>query len=415
MGARFLVPWRADGGHRERLWAHCHKLWAQALPDIPIVIGASPEGPFNRSAAINDAAWGNWDVGVVLDADVIANPDHVLDAIWLASSTGRVALPYDRFTGLNTSMTERILRGYAGDWERGARFRSNRHESSIVCIPRALWDEIGGFDERFVGWGQEDVAFIQAARVLGGGIERIAGTVFHLWHPRAPERDKAQPDYVANQALGERYRRTREPEAMRELLAERAKARRAAFVGIWEKNLWNGTETKAGPGSTLAATKELREWLPRVLQELGVASVLDAGCNDSVWMPELPGYIGVDIIPAALEVARSKHPDRDYREADICRDELPRCDAIICRDALQHLSLKDGLSTLNNFRRSGAKWLLASSHRVGENSDIRSGGYYACDLEAEPFWLGPPSLEIADGTWDGGVKFPKKLFGVWEL
>ena len=188
MGARFLVPWRADGGHRERLWERCGTHWSQALPDIPIVQGSSPEGPFNRSAAVNDAARGEWDVGIVLDADVIADPARVRAAIQIASETGRVTLPYDLFLGLNKPMTDRVLAGYEGRWTSGVRFKSHTHESSIVVVPRTLWDSVGGFDERFVGWGQEDVAFIQACRVLGGGIERLPGVVYHLWHPKSPER-----------------------------------------------------------------------------------------------------------------------------------------------------------------------------------------------------------------------------------
>jgi hypothetical protein len=101
--------------------------------------------------------------------------------------------------------------------------------------------------------------------------------------------------------------------------------------------------------------------------------------------------------------------------ADICADELPRCEAVLVRDALQHLSLRDGLTALQNFRRTGAKWLLASSHGGEENTDITSGGWYPCNLEAAPFWLGEPRWSIPDGTWDSGVRFPTKSFGLWEL
>lgn len=228
MGARFLVPWRADGGHRERLWDHCAQHWSQALPEIPIVQGSSPEGPFNRSAAINQAAEGAWDVGVVLDADVFCEASQVRAAVRRTSETGRVTLAFDRFIGLNPLMTRKVLEGFKGDPKRGARFISDIHESSIVCIPRKLWDEVGGFDERFIGWGQEDVAFIQAARVLGGEIGRIKGPVFHLFHQKSPERHTRRPEYVKNQELGQRYRMTSTPEAMRELLggpSERTRSR----------------------------------------------------------------------------------------------------------------------------------------------------------------------------------------------
>jgi hypothetical protein len=406
---RFLVPWRSDGGHRERLWAFCRAWWRERFPDALIVEGSSPDGKFNRAAAINDAARGDWDVAIVLDADVLADPGQVRDAVELARSTGRLTLAYERFAGLTMGMTTRVLDGYEGRWGAGTRFRSTTHESSIVVVPRALWETVGGFDERFVGWGQEDVAFVQACRVLGGEPERVAGPVYHLWHERSPDRRAFDPQYRANQALGARYRETREPDAMRELLAER-------FNDIYRTNEWNGAGgTRSGPGSSLEATVLLREHLPAIIADLGVASVLDAGCGDALWMPELPGYVGCDIASEAIAAARSRHPDRSYVVADICTDELPRVEAVICRDALQHLSLLDGLTALQNFRRTGAKWLLANTHRGGTNNDVASGGFYEIDLEAAPFWLGEPVRSFPDGAWKRQNRYPHKAFGVWEI
>jgi hypothetical protein len=56
--------------------------------------------------------------------------------------------------------------------------------SCCIVIPRAVWDDLGGFDERFRGWGFEDMA-LQSIVVGLYGHERIAGDVYHLWHPIA--------------------------------------------------------------------------------------------------------------------------------------------------------------------------------------------------------------------------------------
>ena len=220
---RFVVPWRPDGEARNDLWAFTRARWERSFPEIDLVTSPGPDGPFNRSAAINDAARGEWDLAVVLDADVLAEPEQVEDALERAGATGRLTLGFERFVGLTPNMSKLLMKGYVGDWNRGARFRSEFHESSIVVVPRPLWDGIGGFDERFVGWGQEDVAFVQAARVLGGQIERVGGDVFHLWHARSPDRDPRLGQYRANQALGARYRETHEPNVMRALLSERTR------------------------------------------------------------------------------------------------------------------------------------------------------------------------------------------------
>lgn len=220
-GLLAFVPWRSDGDERDRLWAFCRTRWEAA--GLRIREGSSPPGPFNRAAAINDAASGAWDVAVVIDADVLpADMQQVYQAASHALDVGRVTLGFEMYVGLNPAMTARILDGYEGDdWSYGAVRRSRRHESSVVAIPRSIWDRTGGFDPRFQGWGQEDVAFAQAARVLGGGIDRVAGEVFHLWHRPSRERAKSAATYRTNQELGIRYREALDQGAINALLGER--------------------------------------------------------------------------------------------------------------------------------------------------------------------------------------------------
>jgi GT2 family glycosyltransferase len=211
---RYVVPYRADGGIREGIWAFCRGWWADA--GIFPVEAPSPDGPFNRAAAINAGASGPWDVLVVLDADVIAPGPQVYRAAENALGGG-LWLGFTEYLGLSAAGTEATIR--RGNPVRAKIRRSLTHESSIVAIGRGLWEELGGFDERFIGWGQEDVAFVQAARMLGY-IGRVPGTVYHLWHPVAREKRRSDPLWQANQALGRRYREARSATAIREILCE---------------------------------------------------------------------------------------------------------------------------------------------------------------------------------------------------
>lgn len=222
MDARFLVPWRPDGGVRDDVWAFVSAWWARECRDVPIVTADSPPGPFSRSRAINAAARGTWDVGIVLDADVIADGEQVRAAIDRATATGRLTLAFERYAALTQKGSDAARRGDTTVRDRNIRFQSMHHESSIVVVPRAVWDAVGGFDERFVGWGQEDVAFVHAARILTGQIERVSGTVWHLWHPSSPHKhQRRDPFYVAAQELGRQYRRANDRESMRRLLVGR--------------------------------------------------------------------------------------------------------------------------------------------------------------------------------------------------
>lgn len=163
----------------------------------------------------------------------------------------------------------------------------------------------------------------------------------------------------------------------------------------------------------MAATALIRRVLPELVAGVGARSVLDASCGEGFWMPDLPGYVGVDISPSAIAAARERHPDREYHVLDIVRDEPPRVDLVFCRDAIQHLSLREGWHVIQNLRRTGATWLVCSTHENGTNADVTAGGYYEPDMTALPFDLGPPWMVIEDGIWETGVRYPDKYLGVW--
>lgn len=205
-----LVPRRPDGGQRDRLWAFCSKWWAREHPDFDVIEGDDRAGRFNRARSLNTAkARTTADVLIAADGDVIIPPDQVEAAVKLAAETGRAVLAYEHkgYTPLTEQMTESVLGGYDGRWDTPQGFyrreRSDNHVSSCIVVPRALWERVGGYDERVEGWGPEDRIFHAMCRVLGGGVARVPGKVFHLWHPFSPERTqyKQSTDWKAGKAI----------------------------------------------------------------------------------------------------------------------------------------------------------------------------------------------------------------------
>jgi len=212
-----LIPRRPDPW-RDRFWQYVRAYLAETV-EWEVFEGVSEEGPFNRAAALNAAARRPWSVAVILDADTVVEGPR-LQAGVDAAREGVLAVPHDRFRSLTRRATAAVLRGQLSPAEAPVRWTREETKSSCLCIGRGLWEEVGGFDERFRGWGFEDAAFYAACRQLGG-VYRLGGPVHHLWHPRSPEKDPQLPEYVANRELAERYKAARGRAEMEALLAER--------------------------------------------------------------------------------------------------------------------------------------------------------------------------------------------------
>jgi N-terminal domain of galactosyltransferase len=236
MKTRLIVPRMEDGGHRDRLWEFCRAFWQRELPadeGFELVEGHHQgDGPFNRSAAINRAAFGSWDIAVLLDSDTIVDPSQVCSAIEEARASGGLVLPFEERHMLSPQGTATILGGFEGSWRRWVTATERGRVSCCVIVPRKLWDRVGGFDERFEGWGGEDEAFHAACAALGS-VRRKTGAIWHLHHRASTHHDRSAPLYRQALALCSRYHRAMpHPEQMGQLLSEPRTPDQIAVVAL---------------------------------------------------------------------------------------------------------------------------------------------------------------------------------------
>ena len=195
------------------------------------------------------------------------------------------------------------------------------------------------------------------------------------------------------------------------------------FQRIHDTNLWGAEASSSGLGSEMDATAVLRAELPRLFERLGVASLLDAPCGDAGWINHADlgvRYAGVDIVPSLIERLQSRAAAGEirgeYHLADITGDTLPRCDAILCRDALVHLSFANIERAVANFRASGAKWLIATTFPEWRaNADCEDGDWRALNFERAPFDWGPPVELLNENCAEAGGGWRDKSLGVWRL
>jgi len=66
-------------------------------------------------------------------------------------------------------------------------------------VTSALFDQVGGFDESFVGYGGEDTDFARSAEMIGVPLQWLRnGCAYHQWHPSSSPPTEHVESIVAN-------------------------------------------------------------------------------------------------------------------------------------------------------------------------------------------------------------------------
>ncbi|MGH2760940.1 MAG: class I SAM-dependent methyltransferase [Actinomycetota bacterium] len=184
-------------------------------------------------------------------------------------------------------------------------------------------------------------------------------------------------------------------------------------------NLWRGSESRSGPGSSLDETAAVRAELPRIVDAYGIRSVLDIPCGDFFWMKEVPleiAYIGGDVVKRIVDDNNRRYGSdrRRFIRLDLRVYPLPRVDLVLCRDILDHLSFSDIHGSIDNVIRSGATYLIATTYPERDaNEDIRSGDWRPVNLQREPFRLPDPIELINERSRKPG--YSDKSLGLWRV
>lgn len=209
-----LIPFRGDGGWRSRNFELVH---AQASRlGWPVHVGDSGDEPFSIARTWNQLAneAGGWDRAVRWAADfLIEDLSSVVDAV---ERCEHYTFAFDHVTKLNEVET---TKAHAGGQ---LPTRDDKVPfGGINVITRELWDTVGGFDPRFLGWGHEDRAFVHAVEVLFGARHRVPGRMFNLWHPRGDNRNYWARRHCNLKLYRDDYLSITDPDEMRAFLAAR--------------------------------------------------------------------------------------------------------------------------------------------------------------------------------------------------
>jgi len=225
----YLLTYRESGpDRRDNLLAVLS--WLRQWPEVEIIVveqdsvprldrgpmlpnGAAfayNAGPFNKAWGFNVAArMGSGPLLALADADVIV-PRALPEAI-RRCTPGHAVKPYRSIVDLSPEETACVRGGeftYAPTRPPGTpRNREGQGEhivfgGGLFLIRRKTYLRLGGFDERFLGWGGEDDAMTRKLERAGIALSEIGEEpALHLWHPRSRDSTYDQPHYEANRTL----------------------------------------------------------------------------------------------------------------------------------------------------------------------------------------------------------------------
>ncbi len=221
-GISILIPFRFTGSRdkygrllgKERLnnmkWLR--RYWEVQLPDAEIIMGDDPDydRTFSKSVAVNDAARkAKGDIFVIVDADGFVSPKTILHCakeIRKARKKGRKLwfVPYRQFYRLTEVASKLLLASDPADpfpftepVQSEYTLKDNDpkighwYGAMIQIMSREAFELVGGWDERFRGWGGEDHAAMRAMDTLYGLHKTCPGQVLHVWHPQLGPRGAA--------------------------------------------------------------------------------------------------------------------------------------------------------------------------------------------------------------------------------
>ena len=194
------------------------------------------------------------------------------------------------------------------------------------------------------------------------------------------------------------------------------------FTNIYRKNAWGDQESVSGTGSNLEQTAILRDKLGKLVEGLGVKTLLDIPCGDFHWMHEVDlgdvNYLGADIVKPLVETNTKKYASKSVKfcHMDLIKDELPKVDLIFCRDCLVHLSFDDILKALNNVVKSGSTYLLTTTFtECKRNENIVTGRWRMLNLNLEPFKLPPPLSIMNEESKEKSGEYKDKSLALWRV
>jgi SAM-dependent methyltransferase len=195
------------------------------------------------------------------------------------------------------------------------------------------------------------------------------------------------------------------------------------FTKVYKLNTWGDNESRSGAGSNYEQTANIREQIVILIKKFNIKSVLDVPCGDFNWfkhiVPCIQTYIGADIVQPLIEMNKRLY-NNSFITFDITTDPIPEgIEMIFCRDLLVHFPLDSIIQTLNNIKKSNAKYLLMTTFINRDFCNIEVEAEVGCwrpiSFFDKPFNFPKPLTIINERCTESYPLYIDKSLGLWLI
>jgi pyruvyltransferase len=204
-----VIPFKSSDKHRNSLLDFSINRYNNIIPQAEIVIGENEEDEWIKSKAVNSAVkLAKGEIIIIVDCDVIVRKSDLMRLICRASGERYSCLHGDKLD-LSKEATMDILAAKIQIID-GNLDKSMKWGKGIFCMKKELFVRCGGFNERFKGWGGEEIAFHKTLEIYYGKPLGVNGNLYHLWHePQGSKEDYRNNENNSNRKLFEQYKTAR--------------------------------------------------------------------------------------------------------------------------------------------------------------------------------------------------------------
>jgi N-terminal domain of galactosyltransferase len=221
-----IIPFHSKDPYRQKAYEYVLNYYKRQFPEAKIITASGGGELYSKSKAINRAVLkSNTHYLAIIDGDIICPKEQIMSGLRLLDHSPLV-IPYTDVIDLTKQASQKLYTGsdmLESSVKRYGKKRSSKNSmpvGGINLIKRSCFLKVKGFDERFIGWGGEDDAFVATTNTICGPSKRLAGPVYHLWHPST--RYDRNPFYRKNYAYTiEYFKAINNVEKMKEILAKR--------------------------------------------------------------------------------------------------------------------------------------------------------------------------------------------------